>query len=197
MSEIKNNKKIIVYTDNYWLFKGIQCLLDTFDVALCTDWYEEQCEEIILIVDNNLLINGDNLEFSSFVYSHNIDRIVWLVYSDTGLAYPFWSPKDRVINIKDKCMLSAKALRRCMLVSQLNTVHHYENLTETEDLVLDFIMKGFDIVDISKLTGKSSKNVYQHRSSIARKLGYKNNSFLQYVFMRNANLMWTERSSNR
>ncbi|MFU0922942.1 helix-turn-helix domain-containing protein [Kluyvera sichuanensis] len=182
-----------MYTSNYWFYQGIKCSLKDFDVFHNTDEHIDFNQRKMIFVDGNILLEGKSEDFTSFIYSNCIDRIVWLTGRDTGKVYPMWATGDRVININKSREHFSQVLRAAATELSMEGITYYARLSPTEALIFNYLAKGFSITQIAFVTDRSSKTIYQHRATILRKLGYKNVAFMQCIFFTFGKLMWTNR----
>ena len=196
MLKIIESKVVIVYSSNYWLYQGIKSSLKGLDVFHKNDTIIDCEKEKTLFVDGNILYEGKSEKFISFINSNYIDRIVWIKGCDTGMVYPLWATGDRIININKSRDEFTRVLRSAAMELSMHGVSYYERLSPTEALIMNYLAQGYSIEQISFVTERSQRTLYQHRATILRKLGYKSPAFMQAIFLNYGSLMWTNRRLN-
>lgn len=185
---------VVIYSENYWLFQGVRSLLGDYEVMFYSELSQRDTRKVVVCVDSKILLNSGALNLKIFLDSINVDRVVWLMHGETGMVYPLWSSGDYVLKIKNRYFM--KNLIHILRGSKSINNQYYETLTITEELIMFYLSKGLNIEQISFITEKTSKTVYQHRSKIMQKLGYRNNVFFQYIFIKNGDLMWENRNDS-
>ncbi|MGR3184185.1 helix-turn-helix transcriptional regulator [Enterobacter cancerogenus] len=185
---------LIVLTENCWLYNGFASLLPEMD-CMMLEFSSKQLPDavrkagrVIVVVDTLIFFRGE-WESYNYLKLYRPDTLMfWLSREETGCAFPVKSRGERVLNHKQDILSLRNALLGRPEKKEYAMYVRPTNLTLTERILLPSLFSGMDAKLLSRITGKSVKTLYSHRQKILAKTGFRQASFLQFVYNQNHGL---------
>lgn len=185
---------LIVLTENRWLYAGIVALLPEM-VCLQTGFSAHRlsrevryARRVIIAVDSRILFRGEWSSLTALKARRSDATVVWLTREETGRVFPLESRGERIVHQQQDIVSLRLALRRTLQWEEPRRGEERvagNDLTLTERSLLPLFLSGASVPLLSKLTGKPLKTLYSHRHKILSKTGFRQLSFLQFVYERN------------
>ena len=188
---------LIVLTENSWLYAGIVALLP--DIVCLQSGFSagrlphkvRYASRVVVAVDCRIVFRGEWSTLNALKNSRPDVNVVWLTREETGRVFPLDCCGDRMLKQKQPLTVLRDALRGGL--QHAGTFEGGERvrapaLSLTERLLLPAFLTGKNVPQLSRLTGRSVKTLYQHRYQILQKTGFRQPAFLQFVYERNRGL---------
>ncbi|EBP9469658.1 TPA: transcriptional regulator [Salmonella enterica subsp. enterica serovar Saintpaul str. CFSAN004155] len=185
---------LIVLTEDCWLYTGLVALLpemaclQAIFCAQCLPREVRYARRVIIAVDSRIMFRGEWTAFNSLKILRPDATIVWLIRKETGRLFPTGSRSGRIVHQQQDIVSLRLALRSAVLQRAESRRVVGTGLTPTERRLLPFFLSGRNVPELSQLTGKSVKTLYSHRHKILSKTGFRQLSFLKFVYERNHGL---------
>lgn len=186
---------LFVVTDNKWLFNGIcnicpdMCIENVSSKTLSLPTYEEDSlRKTLMIIDCDILKVGvDDIIMKAISIYNNIS-IIWLNNGDIISQRNF-------SNITGGCVIpltsSIKKIKKTINNSLKINESRWKNraqLTNNEKKLLPYLLENMKVKAISKTLNKDTKTIYNYRSRILRKLGFKTIPLMKLIYRKNSRL---------
>jgi len=192
-----NQSPIVVHTDNYWLYFGISQLYQqstVIHVRLNDDnlhsklWGNDS--SVVLIVDNDIYIQGKWLSLLSMFEACTFKKIVWLQGGKTGAFTPFKPGKSYLIESKQSLLEFKRSLNDIFCGRDSRTgKSRCARLTKSECSMIRYLAAEHNVHSISEHACLSLRSIYQVRSTIMSKFGFENASFFQFILFKNVDIL--------
>ncbi|WP_253379180.1 hypothetical protein [unidentified bacterial endosymbiont] len=197
-SGISYQNPIIVLTDNYWLYFGIAQLYPQTNVihvrlsdeALHTKLWGN-VNSVVLIVDNDIYIQGEWLSLLSIFDACTFVKIIWLQGDKTGAFTPFKPGKSYLVE-KKKALLEFKRNLNDIFCGRESRTgkNRCTRLTKSECSMIKYLAAEHKVQSISEHASLSLKSIYHVRSTLMSKFGFENASFFQFILFKNIDILF-------
>lgn len=186
---------LIVLTEDCWLYTGLVALLPEMAClqavfcAQCLPREVRYAQRVIIAVDSRIMFRGEWTTFNSLKTLRPDSTIVWLMRKETGCLFPTGSRGECIVHQQQDIASLRLALRSAFLQRAESRRVVGTVLTPTERRLLPLFLSGRNVPELSRLMGKSIKTLYSHRHKILSKTGFRQLSFLKFVYERNHGLL--------
>ena len=194
---MNNNTLLIILTENSWLYFGLatllqemECVMLRFNDCLLPD-NVRNADRVLVAVDSLILFSGEWKCFNNLRSSRADAKIYWLTRGVTGFALPAGNDNYIVLNQNQNLRVLRNAFRGMIGATEGVRRVMPINLTPTERFLLCSFCSGISIKSLSSITGKSVKTLYSQRHSILLKKGFRQASFLLFIYKKNYNSLST------
>lgn len=195
---IQRKAPIIVLSDNYWLYFGVSQLypyanvihVSFFDEALYRKLWGN-VSRVMLIVDNEIFIQGEWLSMLEMLEICTFIKIVWLKGDKTGAFIPLNHEKSVLVEKKSTLSVFESDLNDVFYgQASQNVENRYPGLTRKERYMIKYLAAEHNIQRVSEQACLSVKSVYQIRSTLMSKLGFDNAYFFQLILFKNIHILF-------
>ncbi|HIF2548587.1 TPA: helix-turn-helix transcriptional regulator [Salmonella enterica] len=184
------DSKIIVLTENNWLYAGLQALFpniycDRLNVCGYSMFENDENVRLILVVDCLIFLSKKCMSLNTVLEYYSKATVVWLKRRETGLVFPQGRQGDKVISLDLNVNEIRNTLRKLLFrTEKLPPGKCIKELTLTnkEKRLLPLFISEMNMHTLSKLTGHSVKTLYTHRRNILNKTGFRTIGFLRLVY---------------
>lgn len=187
---MKDNARLLVLTENTWLFEGLHALLPELDCRCIRfgvsqlPWKDEERTGLIIAVDDQIFLQGGWKAFVTLRAAAPDASVVWLSGRNaTAGQLPLGNEVRQVLSQG----LDIRTLRRSLMTLQYRSGRS-ARLTQREQLLLPFMMANVSLPLLAKLLDGSEKTLYHHRQRIMVKTGFRQICFLQCIYKRNGGI---------
>lgn len=181
--------KVIVCTENVWLYAGLEALLSGAQCKIVSpndDFMpnDNLCNARLVIVIDCLIFLKGEWEILKVIKSMINIKVIWLSAMQTGLLFPIEYKGDRIIHQKD----APSAIRRAIFEpsgkikqKRCNEVKPVE-LTRMQFNLIHLFSIGISVPALAKFTNHSAKTMYSHRRAILKKTGFRTITLFQNFY---------------
>jgi DNA-binding CsgD family transcriptional regulator len=196
-AHISSETPIIVLSDNYWLYFGVSQLLqrsNVIHVRLCDEEIYRKLwgnlKPVILIVDNDIFIQGEWLSILKIFEACTFLKIIWLKGDKTGAFIPLKPGKSYLVEKKKSLFEFKGSLNDIFYGHESRTAKtRCANLTKKEHYVIRYLAAEQNVQLISERASLSLKSIYNVRSTLMSKFGFDNACFFQYILFKNIDIL--------
>ncbi|MEH0888289.1 hypothetical protein [Enterobacter sp. UNJFSC 003] len=197
-SSISNHHPVIVLTDNYWLYFGISQLYPQSNVIHVRLSDEElhrklwgNASSVVLIVDNDIFIQGAWLSLMSLFEICTFQKIIWLQSDKTGSFTPFKPGKSYLVEKKKTLKEFLRNLNDIFCGREsLTGKTRCTRLTKSECSMIKYLAAEHNVKSISTNACLSLKSIYHVRSTLMSKFGFENACFFQFILFKNIDILF-------
>lgn len=198
---MKDDCVVIVLTENRMLHAGIYSIFPERKCIHLGYDYEtlpviiKDSQKAIVIIDSLIYFKGIWSTFNAVMDSSAIISIIWLTSGDVGRVFPIYKNSDYVVDSKIDVLSFQQMFengKECCLVNKKISMANPIYLTSKEKRLLILFITIEDIKLISKISGLTMKNLYNHRCNIMKKMGFKQFCHLVFTYKKNTSLFTLE-----
>ncbi|MCH9297450.1 MULTISPECIES: LuxR C-terminal-related transcriptional regulator [Pantoea] len=195
---VRHKAPIIVLSDNYWLYFGVSQLyphskvihVRFLDEALYRKLWGN-ADSVILIIDNDIFIQGEWLSMLGMFEVCTFLKIIWLKGDKTGAFIPVDHAKSFLVEKKKALFEFERDLNDIFCGQELRIAKSpCTSLTKKERYMIKYLAADQDIQTISERACLSLKSVYHVRSTLMSKLGFDNAYFFQLILFKNIDILF-------
>lgn len=194
---IINHSPIIVLSDNYWLYFGISQLYpqsDVIHIRLCDEELYSKLSgnvsSVVLIVDNDIFIQGKWLSLLRLFEACTFQKIIWLQGDRTGAFTPFKPGKSYLVESKKSLPEFKRNLNDILCGRESRTGKiRCARLTKSECSMIRYLAAEHNVQSISEHACLSLRSIYHVRSTLMSKFGFENASFFQFILFKNIDVL--------
>ncbi|MDU4993391.1 MAG: transcriptional regulator [Klebsiella quasipneumoniae] len=189
-----NNIVLVVLKENTWFFAGLDALLPEM-TCLRMDYRADgvppearDADEVIIAVDSLIFFRGEWGAFTALRADRPDASVVWLTREYTGRIFPQASRGDLILAARQDLTslgYGLRSVRRSAASGLQRDRVKPVSLTATECRLLPYFTAGADLHVLSRRMGCAVKTLYAHRQSVMAKAGFRQQLFLQYVYVCN------------
>ncbi|ENA0612487.1 hypothetical protein ABFP30_004274 [Enterobacter bugandensis] len=188
---------VIVLTDNYWLFYGVSQLYprsNVIHVRLIDKELDSKLwgnlDSVVLIVDNDIFIQGEWLSLLNIFNACTFQKIVWLQGDKTGAFTPLKPGKSFLVEKRKSLLEFWRSLNDIFFGRESRSGKtRCTSLTKRECDMLRYFAAEHDVQSISARAHVSLKSIYHVRSILMGKFGFENACFFQFILFKNIDVL--------
>ncbi|MGZ0803914.1 helix-turn-helix transcriptional regulator [Kluyvera ascorbata] len=198
---MEDESLIVIFTENNMLYTGISSSLAKNE---CVNVRHGQnllpktiinASRIKLIIDCQIYLKGISPTFNMIIENKSITSIFWLTNGITGNVFPAHTGVNYIIDSRTDILSFRNTLEIDTKTSILNkkiTIAKSVDLTLKERQLLIYFLSLKDMHLISKISHITIKTLYQHRSNIMKKMGFRQFCYLAFIYKKNIELFTSE-----
>lgn len=198
---MEDESLIVIFTENNMLYTGISSSLAKNE---CVNVRHGQnllpktiinASRIKLIIDCQIYLKGISPTFNMIIENKSITSIFWLTNGITGNVFPAHTGVNYLIDSRTDILSFRNTLEIDTKTSILNkkiTIAKSVDLTLKERQLLIYFLSLKDMHLISKISHITIKTLYQHRSNIMKKMGFRQFCYLAFIYKKNIELFTSE-----
>ncbi|HBC8150316.1 TPA: helix-turn-helix transcriptional regulator [Escherichia coli] len=191
---MRDKARILVLTENTWLFEGLRVLLPELDCRrICfgvsnLPWMEDERTGLIIFVDDQIFLRGGWKAFIDLHAKTPDVSVLWLTGKNSISGQ---LPLGDNVRLTVSQRLDIEFLRRdpmALKYRAINESERYEQLTQREWSLLPLFMADVSLPLLARWMGISEKTLYNSRQKIMMKMGFRRIYLLQYIYKKNGGI---------
>ena len=198
---MEDESLIVIFTENNMLYTGISSSLSKNQ---CVNVRHGQnllpktiinASRIKLIIDCQIYLKGISPTFNMIIENKSITSIFWLTNGITGNVFPTHTGVNYLIDSRTDILSFRNTLEidtKTSIVNKKITIAKSVDLTLKERQLLIYFLSLKDMHLISKISHITIKTLYQHRSNIMKKMGFRQFCYLAFIYKKNIELFTSE-----